>query len=776
MIRLFAVLALFICVAGAGLSNAQTADETWKGWEAEATLARSVIDAGAAEADTLEKLRLQIEAQRDAAAKIAEKAAADIENIQAELDALGPAPADGQIEAPEAADIRADVNERLNAARAEQGRAQRAVAQARNILQDLAALGQRNFIQRLENRSPSPALPSTWLEASKAINNLIARLTREVQRNVTSDAMREGLEKRAPFALLALFIGLFVMFGLRGSALNALMRGADGSSERGSRLMLGVGLTAARVLLTGLAAGLILYGVGSLGLFGRVGDALFRNAGQGVAIIILAYAMAAGMFSPKAAGLRLFSLDNEQAHGAFRATILLAVVVAIDQALSDALEAMNAPAGAWSTLTFLSVTIGAIALYRLAIRLGVRSPDPSNVSLTLQGYSILRRAVLAVCFAAPLLAVIGFSYAARYVFFPTVTSIAVIAIAYLIFAVIREAVDVFLAHDKERGERFRLIPVFVGFILFCVAVPVLALVWGASVLDLRAAYDMASNGLVLGDVAISPVDFITFALVFGIGYTLTRAAQRVLSVSVLPRTNVTQGGASALISGVGYVGVFLAAVAAISATGIDLSNLAIVFGALSVGIGFGLQNIVNNFVSGVILLVERPIKVGDWIDVGGQSGYVKKVNVRSTEIETFDRASYIVPNSDLISAPVLNWTHSNKVGRVRNPVGVAYGTDVRKVEKILYEIGRQHPMVINNPAPVVYFMGFGADSLDFELRTYLNDVNWMISVSSDINFRINERFAEEGIEIPFAQRDLHIKNPEALIEIVDRGQEPGGES
>ena len=204
----------------------------------------------------------------------------------------------------------------------------------------------------------------------------------------------------------------------------------------------------------------------------------------------------------------------------------------------------------------------------------------------------------------------------------------------------------------------------------------------------------------LGDFALSPIDFLTFALVFGIGYTLTRAAQRVLGVSVLPRTNITEGGASALISGVGYIGVFLAAIVAISATGIDLSSLAIVFGALSVGIGFGLQNIVNNFVSGVILLVERPIKVGDWIAVGGQEGYVKKVNVRSTEIETFDRASYIVPNSDLISAPVLNWTHSNKVGRVRSKVGVAYGTDPRKVEAILKKIGQEHPMVINNPAPV----------------------------------------------------------------------------
>lgn len=773
MMRLLAALCIWFSVLLAHGAAAQVPDQTWKAWEDEATMAREVIDAGAASPEALDKLRLQLETQRNAAARIAEEAAADIDNIQAELDALGPAPDAGQTEAPAAAAIRSEVTARLNAVRAKQGRAQRSVAQTRNLLQDLASLGQRNFIQRLENRSPSPLLPSTWADAGDALANLTGRLSREVDRNVMGGAMRDSVERRAPIALLALIIGLFVMFGLRAAALKALIRIAGVASARRSRLILGVGLTAARVLLTGLAAGLILFGVGTLGVLGAIGDALLRDAGQGVAIVIITYAIAAAMFSPESSGLRLFQLNNDQARGAFRATIMLAVIIAVDRALSNALDTINAPAGAWAVLTLISVVAGAIALYRLAIRLGVATPSPAEVTLTIQCYRALRRAVLAVCIVSPLLAMIGYSYAARYVFFPTVSSITAIAVAYLIFALIREAVDVFLAHDENRGDRFRLIPVFVGFLLFCLVVPVLALIWGASLLDLRAAYDAASGGLKLGDFALSPIDFLTFALVFGVGYTLTRAAQRVLSVSVLPRTSITEGGASALVSGIGYIGVFLTAVVAISATGIDLSSLAIVFGALSVGIGFGLQNIVNNFVSGIILLVERPIKVGDWIDVGGQSGYVKKVNVRSTEIETFDRASYIVPNSDLISAPVLNWTHSNKVGRVRNKVGVAYGTDPRKVEKILHEIGKAHPMVINNPAPVVYFMGFGADSLDFELRTYLSDVNWMLSVSSDLNFRINERFAEEGIEIPFAQRDLHIKNPEALLEVVDRRKEPG---
>jgi small-conductance mechanosensitive channel len=211
-------------------------------------------------------------------------------------------------------------------------------------------------------------------------------------------------------------------------------------------------------------------------------------------------------------------------------------------------------------------------------------------------------------------------------------------------------------------------------------------------------------------------------------------------------------------AGIGYVGLALALLFAITTAGIDLSSLAIVAGALSLGIGFGLQNIVSNFVSGLILLIERPIKVGDWVEVGGTAGHVKKVSVRATEIITFQKQSIIVPNSELINSVVGNWTHKDKGGRVDISIGVAYGTNTRQIETLLLDIARGRHDVLKFPEPVVIFIGFGDSSLDFELRIFLRDIGQGVVVASEIRHTIAEVFEKENIEIPFPQRDLNIKS------------------
>lgn len=250
-----------------------------------------------------------------------------------------------------------------------------------------------------------------------------------------------------------------------------------------------------------------------------------------------------------------------------------------------------------------------------------------------------------------------------------------------------------------------------------------------------------------------------FLLVVLFVFLLERIFRRYVLQRALKRTTLDPSLQFAVLKITGYLFLILGLYIAFQAVGVDLSSLAVLAGAIGVGLGFGLQNIINNFISGIIILAERPIALGDRIEVGGVAGQVRKISLRSTTIVTNDNIAIIVPNSNFISETVINWSHGDPTVRLRLPIGVAYGSDTAKVRRVLLQVAAENPSVLKEPPPSVFFDNFGDSSLNFELAVWTSEMTLSPRrFRSQLNFAIDQALRENGIEIPFPQRDLHIRS------------------
>ncbi len=273
-----------------------------------------------------------------------------------------------------------------------------------------------------------------------------------------------------------------------------------------------------------------------------------------------------------------------------------------------------------------------------------------------------------------------------------------------------------------------------------------------------AAVGLLSMGFTFGGMRISPGSTLLTVGTIYLVLMFSKAIQQILLDSVFPRYRVGLGVQLSMVRLIHYSVLVIGFIILLNILGFELTKLTILGGALGVGIGFGLQAIVNNFVSGLILLFERPIKVGDTVEVGNEFGEVKKLGLRATIVSTYDNAEIVIPNSDLITAPVTNWTLTGRQARVKIPVGVAYGSDIQKVLEILMSCAQEHPLVLSQPQPKALFLAFGTSSLDIELRVWTPDFSDRRQLLSELNQEIESEFALAGIEIPFPQTDLHLRS------------------
>lgn len=261
-----------------------------------------------------------------------------------------------------------------------------------------------------------------------------------------------------------------------------------------------------------------------------------------------------------------------------------------------------------------------------------------------------------------------------------------------------------------------------------------------------------------GEISVTLRSILLFLVSIYVAFWIAKTVRYVLRDEMLPNMNLPRGVANSVASLSYYGLVLVGLMVALAAAGFETSQFAIVFGALGVGIGFGLQNVVNNFVSGLILMFERPIQPGDIVEVSGTSGKVREIGMRATTLTTFEGADVVVPNGTLLSEKLINWTLSDMDRRIDVNVGVAYGTDPRRVLELLEEVARTTPGVAAAPAPNIVFMGFGASSLDFSIRAWTKDFGDWVNIRSQMTVRIYEALQQAGIEIPFPQQDLHLRS------------------
>ncbi len=775
LLRLLALLLFVIALPTGGVApvlaqngshpseTTENAPPDYAAWEQTAKRAEDAVAAGRASDAALGQLRADIVDWRTRFLAAQKVNSTQIETLKNQIDALGPVPAEGQSEPQEIASRRAELNRQLDELRAPVLKAEEAYRHADGIIQQIDATIRERQTNELLQLGPSPLNPVHWVIGLKALGESLAGIADESAAAWTRPLERAGLKNNLPVVIL--YAAIAVLLLLRGRIWMEWVqhRLFDNISPRGATL-LGAALSVGQIVLPLVGLMFLKLAIDATELVGLRGTRFVDLVPELGFIVIAAIWLGGRIFPPQGTHPPFFRLDPEANTRARWISAGLGVLVALSNLVRRLVEYEEMPREAWAILSFPMIVLAGVLMFGLARTL-MQHVHAGNTSVSETPYrdrlvQLTAQGAMIVAVVGPAIAAAGYTALAHFVTYPAIQTLALLAAMMVAQRVVTGVYGMITGNQEGAGDA--LIPVLIGFALFLLALPVLALIWGARVTDLTELWTRFTEGFSLGGTRISPVDFLTFAVVFAVGYTATRLLQGALRSSVLPKTKIDTGGRNAIVSGVGYLGIFLAVVVSITTAGIDLSSLAIVAGALSVGIGFGLQNIVSNFVSGIILLIERPISEGDWVEVGGMMGTVRSISVRSTVIETFDRTEVIVPNADFVSGMVTNWTKSNLTGRLIVKVGVAYGTDTQRVQTILEEIAMAHPLVIISPPPLVTFLNFGADALEFEIRVILRDVNFILNVHSEINHEIARRFTEEGIEIPFAQRDIWLRNPEAL--------------
>lgn len=795
VIRSILLAVLFtICHGAAAQSGpSHTAPDLIGNLQASLHIVESSLERRNLSREEINSVRRQVEFVADAALRVRSEAMRKAEEQTRLLHALGPKP--GESEPPEAPRVAAERKRLEDSVSQYQGRIKASNVLLARVDALRARLSREEFgvlARVLTQRTETPLSPGVVANALSAVPGRFGEFTDTV------DAWWESVEfNRKRFGtlmwwLVLLVFGLAVVLPTRNWVLRRYgpdHRDETPSFTRRFRVMLAVGLGNV-VLPVATILGLYVVFLKSAGPTPDIQHMIAVLVAAGCQYFLVT-GLAAAAMSPEYPNWRISHFTSESAVSLYRGIRLFASAIIVltvirvtitgpygPRQFAEVLD-VSVPQGPLQTL-FGAVVVLTVALTMLYIlrrnnwwftftdNEGETRTRPAGRAARVF-FSVAKLGLMLSIAAA----LIGYVTLGIFLTQRIVWSLLLVAFAYLLRAFIAATCSQAAGAEPETGSLLRdtlgysksgaarlmfWVMLVVDIVLSLAVIAVLLLIWGVQRSDIQSTANKIFYGFTIGNYSLSLLDVIVALGVFLVLFFAVRLFQNFLSKRVLAQTVPDVGVRDALTTGVGYAGIIIAAFIAISSLGLQLSQLAIIFGALSVGIGFGLQHVVNNFVSGLILLMQRPIKAGDWIVVGQHQGYVKKVNVVATEIQTFDNADVIVPNSQLVTSDVMNWTHKSTVARVIISVGVSYGSDPKQVREILLQCANRRDEILRTPAPTVVFRDFGDSALIFELRFFIRQADYMLVTASDLRFDIWDALREAAIEIPFPQRDIHIRD------------------
>jgi potassium-dependent mechanosensitive channel len=708
----------------------------------------------------LQALRQRIDPISDAVADALDRLTPRLAGIKARLDQLGPKPEDSApSESPAVTAERADQQKLYNDTDELSKRARLLAVEAKQTGATVTARRRTLFTRSLFARATSIANPALWVDVWHEAPGDAAAIKAVFSEWIVGFNNRlDGQRTLVFWGVPALILLLCPLLARRVLARNP----AVPEPSRFHKI-----LGAWRVaLIIAVPAAAIIFVIGivfqAFDLTNTRLQPFVQACGEAVIRIAAATGLARGLFAPARPNWRLPKLGDPVAAGIVRAAISLACIVSVTrlfEALNDIIGASLPVAVAMRGLAAMiaAIMLG-IELWRFG---GGASADDClgpEVAKQRDWFDLLRVVAWAVTLAIAISVFTGYAAFGSFLTDQLFWAGAVACVLFMAIVLVEEAVGAGFMPTTRLGRRLvtsigfhrnslELVGVLasgvVRLALFVVAAVLVVAPWGLQSSDVSIDFGAAFFGFKVGDVTISPFSIIIAIGIFTLAFVAFHAVLQWMDSKLLPRMNFDLGLRNSIRTSLGYVGFLIAAGLALSYLGLNFEKLAIVAGALSLGIGFGLQSIVNNFVSGLILLWERAVRVGDWIVVGGDQGFVRRINVRATEIETFDRAQVIIPNSSLVTGVVTNLVRNDRTGRIVILLTVPGSADPDKVREVLWSAAKANQLVLAMPTPQVLFTGMSASALNFELRAYVGDVETMFRVKSDLHFAIFKRFKEE---------------------------------